>query len=160
MKKIFLFSSLCFALGACSTISSNKSNSGSEETISYTTTRCFGTCPVYTVSIQPNGIVQFNGIMFTKVEGEKATKVSRDTYIKIANELKSFRPNTGDVVDNQDCDYKVSDLQSVNIVWKNKNGVETKLNHYYGCMDDSNKKLTQIIQKLPTELGIQDLMIN
>ncbi|OCY54580.1 hypothetical protein BFR81_01195 [Acinetobacter pittii] len=140
-------------------MSKNKSNSESEETISYTTTRCFGTCPVYTASIQPNGVVHFNGIMFTKTEGEKVTKVSRDTYNKISNELKNFRPNTGAIVDNQDCDDKISDQQSVNIVWKNKKGVETKLNHYYGCMDDSNKRLTQIIKKLPIELGIKNLFI-
>ena len=37
--------------------------------LTLTRTACFGACPVYTLSISPDGSTRFKGVAFTDIEG-------------------------------------------------------------------------------------------
>lgn len=158
MNKFFLLSTVFFCLTGCASVSYPDQNSIVEETISYSTSRCFGACPVYSVTIQPGGAVHFNGEQFTKVVGEQNIIVSPGIYKKLSSQLSRYKPAPGKVENNFNCVNKATDHQTVSFVWMDKSGVETKLDHYMGCMNASDKSFNQFIEQLPEMLGINDLI--
>jgi len=52
--------------------------------ISLQRTACFGVCPVYTVSIYPDGLVEFHGERFVASTGDHTASVSPDNFQRLA----------------------------------------------------------------------------
>jgi len=48
---------------------------------------CFGTCPVYKLTIFGNGNVVYNGEKFVKVVGEQTTKIPEDKIRELISEF-------------------------------------------------------------------------
>lgn len=46
-------------------------------------TACFGTCPIYTVTVQGDGTVNYVGEKFVKVEGTQTRQISREALIEL-----------------------------------------------------------------------------
>ena len=83
--------------------------------------RCFGDCPVYTLSIYENGIVQYDGIAFTKKEGLHTKKININEVRKLAKEFEdagffdfknAYRSN-------------IPDLQTISIMFNDEGLVKT-----------------------------------
>lgn len=55
-------------------------------------TGCFGTCPVYEVSIDKAGGVAYNGRQYVAVLGEKTLMRSPSSYDEVARLLEEWRP--------------------------------------------------------------------
>src|SRR3546814_1765112 len=58
---------------------------------------CFGACPVYTVTVSPDGQGVFAGKRFTAVTGERTFALPRDAYDRFAAALAPYRPESGEV---------------------------------------------------------------
>lgn len=71
MRKLAMFFTLVFALLATMSVAAQ------ERQVAFTLAReaCFGSCPVYTVTIYTDGTVEFNGERFVDVEGEQTTTI-------------------------------------------------------------------------------------
>lgn len=50
-------------------------------------TACFGSCPVYTVTIDGDGAVTYDGRQFVRVSGRKTARITRDTVRALAAEF-------------------------------------------------------------------------
>ena len=42
--------------------------------------------------------------------------------------------------------------------WKQADGTTTRLSHYTGCISPANDELNKLIDKLPTLIGIEELV--
>jgi len=157
MKKLLLAGLFTFSLVGCATTPQQPEDTV-QETIRYSTSPCFGTCPIYSVEITPEGAVHFDGKQYTKVTGTQDLKVDPSVYTKLQQELKAYRPATGANVKTTGCADKVSDQQSAFFAWKRPDGTVTQLSHYTGCVSPANIELNKVIEKLPKTVGIEDLV--
>lgn len=127
----------------------------SGETVSYSVGPCFGFCPVYAVSVTPDGHVAFDGERHTATLGKQDRDGGAQAYRTISNALAAYRPATGTTADTQ-CDSRMSDQQNYRIVWKAADGTETVLQHDRGCRSPKNDALNKTMEALPAKLGIAD----
>ncbi|CAI3112828.1 hypothetical protein MWMV7_MWMV7_00756 [Acinetobacter calcoaceticus] len=129
-----------------------------QETIRYASSPCFGACPIYSVEVAPTGLIRFEGKQYTKAIGVKEIQGSIKDYQKLVSDLKTYRPETGTQAKTGGCQQTATDMSSYYISWIQANGTETKLSHYKGCMSPANNKLNKIMDSLPEQLGIKDLI--
>lgn len=129
-----------------------------QETIRYASSPCFGACPIYSVEVAPTGLIRFEGKQYTKAIGIKEIQGSVKDYQKLVSDLKTYRPETGTQAKTGGCQQTATDMSSYYISWIQANGTETKLSHYKGCMSPANNKLNKIMDSLPEQLGIKDLI--
>ncbi|WP_202741930.1 DUF6438 domain-containing protein [Acinetobacter calcoaceticus] len=129
-----------------------------QETIRYASSPCFGACPIYSVEVAPTGLIRFEGKQYTKAIGVKEIQGSIKDYQKLVSDLKTYRPETGTQAKTSGCQQTATDMSSYYISWIQANGTETKLSHYKGCMSPANNKLNKIMDSLPEQLGIKDLI--
>lgn len=129
-----------------------------QETIRYASSPCFGACPIYSVEVTPTGLIRFEGKQYTKAIGVKEIQGNVKDYKKLVSKLKTYRPETGTQAKTGGCQQTATDMSSYYISWIQPNGTETKLSHYKGCMSPANSKLNKIMDNLPDQLGIKDLI--
>jgi hypothetical protein len=129
-----------------------------QETIRYASSPCFGTCPIYSVEVTPTGLIRFEGKQYTKAVGVKEIQGNVKDYEKLVSELKTYRPETGTQAKTGGCQQTATDMSSYYITWIKPNGTETKLSHYTGCISPANNRLNKVMEKLPEQLGIKDLI--
>lgn len=129
-----------------------------QETIRYASSPCFGACPIYSVEVAPTGLIRFEGKQYTKAIGVKEIQGSVKDYQKLVSDLKTYRPETGTQAKTGGCQQTATDMSTYYISWIQANGTETKLSHYKGCMSPANNKLNKIMDSLPEQLGIKDLI--
>ncbi|WP_293874734.1 MULTISPECIES: DUF6438 domain-containing protein [unclassified Sphingomonas] len=130
------------AVSGCVVVdASNAGNNGrpvalESETIRYETAPCFGTCPVYAVTIAPNGKGTFEGKRFTAVTGIKPFQATPAAYHSFAAKLAPYRPSQPEALlqpGQPGCENAPTDMPSVDIVWSEASGSRQHLNVYYGC---------------------------
>ena len=126
------------------------------ETITYETSPCFGTCPVYRVTIQPNGAGVFDGKRFTKVNGIREFRASPAQYRAFADKLERYRPRQGEQLiqpGRPGCQNPPTDMPSVDIRWNEASGASQHLSFYYGCAM-WNQAMNEALRSAPNELPI------
>ncbi len=111
-------------------------------------TMCYGTCPVYSVTVDNEGNVNYHGEMFVYKSGEQHWKISKKKVEQL-NDLiedfgfKSFIYEAGGQF--------ITDQPSCITTVKYSNGETKEIDHYYGhiLIDDSlaafEKKIDRII---------------
>jgi hypothetical protein len=110
------------------------------DSIRYETGPCFGRCPVYAVTVRPDGTGVFEGKNFTAVSGERSFTLTRAQYDAFAAKLAPYRPASGEVRYSHgepNCPSAPTDIPSVEIVWTRAIGDSQKLHFYYGCRRDN-----------------------
>ncbi len=157
MKKLLLAGLFTFSLVGCATTPDQPQDT-MQETIRYSSSPCFGACPIYSVEVSPSGAVHFDGKQYTKVIGTQELTVDPSVYKKLQHELKTYRPETGANVKTTGCVQTATDQPSAYFWWKRPDGTVTRLNHYQGCISPANAELNKLIEKLPTLIGIEDLV--
>jgi len=104
--------------------------------ITFERTACFGTCPIYKLSIRSNGSVEYNGIDHVKIKGQSKTQISSQ---QVAQLLEAFDAVNFFGLRNQyqttedGCPSVATDSPSVIISIKIGNQEKT-VNHYHGCL--------------------------
>ncbi len=154
---LFLGCLFTFSLVGCATTPDQPQDT-MQETIRYSSSPCFGACPIYSVEVSPYGAVHFDGKQYTKVIGTQDLTVDPSVYKKLQQELKTYRPETGANVKTTGCVQTATDQPSAYFWWKRPDGTITRLSHYQGCISPANAELNKLIEKLPTLIGIEDLV--
>lgn len=98
-------------------------------------TPCFGSCPVYTVSISGTGMVRFAGTRFTTQLGEAVAEIPPARVDSLVDELRSggyFEFADAYVVDAPACGRYATDSPTV-ITSVFTDGVRKEIRHDYGC---------------------------
>ncbi len=111
-----------------------QASSDKTDTITLERTACFGTCPIYKVTITSDGSVSFQGVRFTKTQSATG-KISRRAFRRLAREFEKikyfslpddFTPGT------KNCPNVMTDMPSANTAIHLK-GKSKTVSHYYGC---------------------------
>ncbi len=125
------------------------------DSISYATGPCHGTCPIYKVTVRPDGSGTFEGERFTAVTGSRAFRMSPDAYRRFAAALEPYRPDGERRVEmgTPDCGPAPTDMPSVDVSWAMASGGAGHLHFYYGCRV-GNAAMARALQEAPTLLPI------
>jgi len=98
-------------------------------------TVCFGTCPIYSVTIASDGQVTFEGRQYTKVTGIARGKISQKKFRQLVTQFQQmdyfslpndFSPGT------KVCPQMVTDMPSA-ITSIRLKGKSKTVSHYHGC---------------------------
>lgn len=118
-------------------------------------TMCFGTCPVYTLTIYADGKVEFSGEKFVNAVGQHVKKISQEKVASILTEADSI--NFFELNGTYDC-FDSTDSPTAKITIT-KEGKTKQIVHYHGC-ESANKKelaaLTQLEDKIDELAEIAD----
>ncbi len=130
------------------------------EMIRYTTSPCFGACPVYTVTVRPDGTGTFEGQRFTAVAGARDFRVSPAQYDAFLTRLAPYRPRSGTVryaPGEPRCGQAATDMPSVEVQWDGKVG-HRALSFYFGCDRERNRAMADALGSAPDLLPIAGLI--
>lgn len=131
--------------------------SGKVESISYETGPCFGTCPVYTVTVHADGTGLFVGTRHTTVSGNRSFTVTPGQYAQFVNHLAPLRPASGTVrydVPPRCTGPMTTDLPSTDVKWNGTDGQQQELYVYHGCRFTNSDAVIQRLQQAPDLLPI------
>lgn len=129
------------------------------DSISYTTGPCFGTCPMYTVNIRPDGSGTFEGRRFTAVTGTRAFRATPAQYRAFAAHLAPLRPAEGVVrLSGEACASQATDLPSAEVTWFSQIGNSQGYYLDFGCDMERNRAARDRLQAAPALLPIADLI--
>jgi hypothetical protein len=147
------------ALAGCKTHSGSShgyGHAGNVESITYETGPCFGTCPVYTVTVHANGSGLFVGHSHTTVTGNQSFTVTHSQFAQFLNQLAPVRPASGTVrhASGSDCTSMVTDLPSTDVKWNGVNGQQQELFVYHGCRFPGSQAMINRLQQAPGLLPI------
>ncbi|RDE06683.1 DUF6438 domain-containing protein [Sphingomonas aracearum] len=126
------------------------------ETITYETGRCFGSCPVYKVSVSADGQGTFEGRMFTAATGVRHFRVSKRQYVAFRRRLIASRP-VGTVrltPDNPACGPAPTDMPTTEIGWSGGGRKPAHLSLYMGCGGPKAQRMRETIRSAPEALPI------
>ncbi len=90
---------------------------------------CFGTCPVYTLSIHGDGTVEYNGLDFVEVTGPQTATIDPAAVQALGDAMAE-----AGYFDWQDAylDYQVTDLPYATSSVTLSDGTTKRIEHYYG----------------------------
>lgn len=108
-----------------------------EASIQMERTACYGKCPVYTLSIEPNGKVTFEGKQFTETLGKVESKLEDGKMAQLIAAIDKadyFALNSSYVDESDGCPITATDSPSVNLKIR-LGSYENSTRHYYGCLE-------------------------
>lgn len=88
-KSFFAFSIIVFlmGMGACKTVKMVKDPAMASPKIVLSKGTCFGECPVYTLTVYNTGLMKFNGVRYTEMDGKHELQLTEDQYVEL---IKAF----------------------------------------------------------------------
>lgn len=157
----YAISGLSLALAGCAAPPATvpPPTAGAVETIRYETSRCYGVCPVYVLTVSSDGRGTFDGRDFTQVKGVQQFTLSREEYAAFARRLAPYRPAGERLITEPNCGgMTATDLSGVDIRWSGK-GPESHLVAYYGCDMERNEAMFDALKAAPYALPQVKAMI-
>jgi hypothetical protein len=134
----------------------NQNTAGDQITLERTA--CFGTCPMYQLTIKSDGSVTFEGKRFTKTTGTATGKISQSDFRALVSEFEkinyfslpdAYTPGT------KECLRMRTDMPSANTSIR-LNGRAKSVAHYYGCDTEGGlTKLTALETRIDEVAGTQ-----
>jgi hypothetical protein len=131
------------------------------DSITYETSPCFGACPVYAVTVRPDGHGTFNGKRFTAVNGERAFTLTRGQYDAFAGRLAPYRPQSGETryaPGEPNCGLAATDMPSVDVTWTRAIGDGQHLSFYFGCGMEEKRAMREALAHAPDALPIGEFI--
>lgn len=123
-------------------------------TVTLERTPCFGTCPVYTVSISRAGEVMFNGKRHVADTGQATAMISPERVDSLLGELEAagyFGFDDAYVMDSPACGMYATDLPTI-ITSATRNGETKTIRHDRGC-SAAPPELSQLEQRIDEVAG-------
>jgi hypothetical protein len=158
LKRVTSALLLLAAASGCATIADRPIPIESES-ISYETGPCFGACPVYRVTVSPDGNGTFEGRRFTAVTGERSFRLTPEQYRAFAAQLAPLRPAEGSVrMSGEACRQMATDLPSAEVTWFSSIGNSQSFYFYYGCDMERNRAIAERLTRAPELLPIQAMI--
>ena len=134
------------------------------ETITYATSACKGSCPVYRIEVSSDGTGVFTGVAHVAVIGERRFTVTPEQFAAFRDRLKPSMPERGELLyapGTPLCPREATDLPSVDIVWTRPPQTRSRLFVYYGCIIGTDTKLGagvgNAVDALPLEALIGEI---
>tara|TARA_B100000678_G_scaffold282909_1_gene282384 strand:- start:37 stop:534 length:498 start_codon:yes stop_codon:yes gene_type:complete len=129
------------------------------ESITYEAGACFGTCPVYKVTVRSDGTGTFEGERFTQVTGTRDFTLTPVQYAAFAKRLAPYRPN-GETLykpGEPTCANYATDMPSTDIRWSGA-GSSDHLYIYYGCDRQQNAAMFDAVRGAVDALPIGSMI--
>lgn len=131
------------------------------DTISIAVGPCFGACPVYSVTVTPDGSGLLEPRRFTAVPGETRFTVTVAQYRRLGSSLAAFRPAAGEerrIGHGENCDRFATDMPDYAITWRRGDGKDASLDFQSGCMDARYARLRAALAAMPETLQIEPML--
>ena len=158
LKRVTSAILLLMGVAACTTVPDRPIPIESDS-ISYETGPCFGACPVYRVTVSPDGTGTFEGKRFTAVTGERSFRLTPEQYRAFAAQLAPLRPAEGSVrMSGEACRQMATDLPSAEVTWFSQIGNSQSFYFYYGCDMERNRAIAERLTEAPRLLPIQAMI--
>jgi Domain of unknown function (DUF6438) len=132
-----------------------------DETIRYETGPCFGACPVFSITVRPDGAGVFEGRRFTAVTGTRRFQATPAQLAAFAARLAPYRPARGELryePGTPRCPRPVTDLPSVDIRWTGAGRAAGHLYFYFGCDPAAHKAMADALGNAPDALPVAALI--
>lgn len=151
ISKVFLFIFVCL-FSVCANSVSQTENTNQTQTkekpelsLKMERSGCFNFCPVYKLTVQPDGKVLFEGIQDTSTKGRVESVLSKEKISEITAQIEkaiffSLKDSYTSVSDN--CPSWATDSPTV-VLQINLNGNEKKITHSLGCHEEYNPNEVQ-----------------
>jgi hypothetical protein len=149
---------LALLAGGCMTVTEGPITVESDA-ISLETRPCFGACPVFKVTVSPDGSGTFEGRRFTAVTGERRFRITPAQYRAFADHLAPLRPAEGSVrLSGEACRQMATDLPSTEVTWFSQIGNSQSYYFYFGCDMEANRAIADRLRSAPSLLPISDMV--
>jgi hypothetical protein len=126
-----------FIATLCPTLSSASEPAPTHlETITLERTPCYGPCPVYSVEIKRDGMVNYFGEEYVKVKGKKTARIKAADFTALEAKFQKidFLSLRNTYIEKEDgCTEVWTDSPSMHITAKYSN-VQRKVRYYMGCI--------------------------
>ena len=150
--------SLVMGLALCLATGSGAAAKPRVETISYETGPCFGTCPVYKVTVSSDGRGVFEGQRFTAVTGTRAFRVSPAQWRAFRRQLQALHGRgTVEMTGPPVCEQMATDMPTVEVRWSGAFRPFT-LRANYGCRNERLQWKFAHLRRAPGTLPIAALV--
>lgn len=120
---------------------------------------CFGSCPVYRMTLYPDGQYVLMGERFTEGEGRSDNKPSEDSFDRAKEALSAanFMELPEDITTNnpEACPNAPTDHATVEITVGRNDGFYRTMRYYLGCQHDVAETL---LRQLRTIMRVSDLV--
>jgi hypothetical protein len=124
--------------------------------IEYSTSPCFGRCPVYSVTVTASGAGTFVGTADTTVKGRRDFHISPDTFQAFARTLEPLRPRKGNR-NLTSCVHEWTDNPGADVSWIFADGTRQSASVYFGCSGDY-PNAARVMIAAPGKLPIADFV--
>jgi hypothetical protein len=97
---------------------------------------CFGSCPIYKVTVASDGLVTFEGLEYTKTKGRATARIKRSSFKILVREfekLNYFSLDDKYEPGAPDCRQSVTDMPYMRSSIQLKGKTKT-VSHYQGCV--------------------------
>ncbi|MBJ6120395.1 DUF6438 domain-containing protein [Sphingomonas mollis] len=118
---------------------------------------CYGTCPVYSIELAPDGTGRFQGKEHVAVSGTRSFRADVAAQGDLMASLAPYRPATGTITQTR-CEQQVSDQPSYTLTWTMADGRSTMLTHDRGCLSAANVRLNEVLAGVPETLGLREMI--
>ena len=132
----------------------NQSVAGAQPAITLERTACFGSCPVYRISVTSSGAVRYEGKAHVRRLGPDSTHIARQEIDALVGEIEEAGYFTFDdryVASERGCGHYATDAPSV-ITSVTLHGRTKTITHDYGC-SGAPGALTILERKIDETLG-------
>lgn len=142
-------------LGGCTLLRSAEAPAAQGEQIVISMGPCFGFCPVYMVSLSPDGLVRFDGLRHTAVTGPQTRTVPRSTYEEVRLAIAPLRPSTG-AEREWPCPQRPTDTSQLTLEWLDDQGHRTVLRYGKGCPTADGEMIERLVDHQLEVLGVAE----
>jgi hypothetical protein len=150
---------LALLASGCMTTAGERPIAIESDSIRYETGPCFGACPVFSVSVSPDGTGTFDGRQHTAVQGRRSFRISPTQYRAFSAHLAPLRPAEGSVrMSGEACRQMATDLPSAEVTWFSQIGNSQSYYFYYGCDMERNRAIAERLRSAPALLPIREMI--
>ena len=123
------------------------------ETIRYATGPCLGTCPVYVVTVNSDGIGQFDGRQNVLVKARRTFAISPAEFEQFKAALAPYRPTGTREYRGANCTSQATDLPTVEVAWSIEERRDILLADF-GCDMAQNQRMYDALAAAPRYLPL------
>jgi hypothetical protein len=156
MKQAMTMAALLMLAG-CATTAGQGGPAQTAETIRYQTSPCFGTCPVYAVTVSSDGAGAFEGKRFTATTGAQAFTLTPAQFADFREHLAPYRPAGGErriASGDPNCGAMMTDQPGATVEWSGGDAPAASLSLYYGCTAPELGAMKAALRAAPEALPI------
>jgi len=143
-------------LAGCATTSGTNAEPPRE--VSFEATPCFGSCPVFSVTIDADGHGVYEGGRFVKTRGRHEFTASRAEMRRFFDRIAPFRPNGVATYQMGNCPGPAhTDAPSIKVRWISATRADS-LDWDLGCQVEALKAIEPNLEQAWQELPLDDLV--